>query len=67
MGRARAGVRAPLRGAVARLDPAVLLASARQDTHFYVCGPERLIEVVRVASRAAGVEDARVHFEHFSF
>lgn len=35
------------------------------DTHFYVCGPSSLIDRVRLAAGAHGVQAKRVHFESF--
>jgi hypothetical protein len=49
-----------------RLDVPSLMAHAAADTVFYVCGPERLIDAVRGAARAAGLADERVRFERFA-
>lgn len=42
-----------------------LLASARKDSHIYVCGPQPMIEAVREVARIAGWPAQRVHFESF--
>ncbi len=48
------------------LDAPALLAAAGPDTHVYVCGPAGFIDHVVAQARAAGLEDARIHFERFA-
>ncbi|WP_431049069.1 PDR/VanB family oxidoreductase [Roseateles sp. L2-2] len=50
-----------------RLDIAALLDrhQADADTHLYVCGPAQLIDAVRLAAEARGVNRRRIHFESF--
>ena len=48
-----------------RVDMTALMARAAPDSLFYVCGPARLIDAVRAAAMAAGVEQERVHSERF--
>jgi len=48
-----------------RLDAGRLIAGAAPGTLFYVCGPARLIDAVRAAATAAGVDSERVRFERF--
>ncbi len=49
------------------LDAAALLArAARDQAQVYVCGPAGYIEFIRAQARAAGIPDARVHFELFA-
>ena len=49
-----------------RLNVPRLIALAAAGTVFYVCGPERLIDAVLAAARAAGIPDERVRFERFA-
>ncbi|MBB2487512.1 2Fe-2S iron-sulfur cluster binding domain-containing protein [Mitsuaria sp. WAJ17] len=49
----------------ARLDPQGLVQAARPGTHFYVCGPQGLVNAVREAARRAGVPAEQVHSEAF--
>ena len=49
-----------------RLDAARAIALAAADAVFYVCGPQRLIDAVLAAGRAAGVAEDRIRFERFS-
>ncbi len=49
-----------------RLDVAALLHSASAEAVIYVCGPTRLIEVVREYARAFGLPEERVQFESFT-
>jgi len=49
-----------------RLDLGALFASLAEDAHVYVCGPKPLIDGVIEGARAAGIADARVHFEQFA-
>lgn len=50
-----------------RMDVDQLIAehADHDDTHFYVCGPAALIDRVRLAAQARGVQKRRVHFESF--
>ncbi|KAF1720168.1 PDR/VanB family oxidoreductase [Pseudoxanthomonas wuyuanensis] len=50
-----------------RIDINQLLKTHAQqaDAHFYVCGPSTLIDRVRLAAGAHGVQAKRVHFESF--
>ncbi len=49
-----------------RIDIVALLADAPRDAVFYVCGPARLIDAVRHAADAMGIDCKRVRWEHFS-
>lgn len=49
-----------------RLDLAGLLGGMEPGAHAYVCGPGPLIDAVRGAAQAVGVEPARVHVEQFA-
>ena len=49
-----------------RLDLAGLLGGMEPGAHAYVCGPGPLIDAVRGAAQAVGVESARVHVEQFA-
>ncbi|MGE8621040.1 MAG: PDR/VanB family oxidoreductase, partial [Achromobacter spanius] len=49
-----------------RLDLAGLLSGMEPGAHAYVCGPGPLIDAVRGAAQAVGVESARVHVEQFA-
>jgi ferredoxin-NADP reductase len=42
-----------------------LLERQSLGTHLYVCGPERMIEAVRLGARNAGWPDENIHVEHF--
>lgn len=48
-----------------RLDPHDLVQSAPPGTHFYVCGPRRLVSAFREAAQLAGVPAERIHTEAF--
>ncbi|MER1968262.1 PDR/VanB family oxidoreductase [Castellaniella sp. GW247-6E4] len=48
------------------LNAAGLLAAAGVGTHVYVCGPAGFIDHFVALARAAGIEDARIHFERFA-
>ncbi|HET8596346.1 MAG TPA: PDR/VanB family oxidoreductase [Castellaniella sp.] len=45
---------------------ALLDQAARDGAVLYVCGPAGYIEFVRAQARAAGIDEARVRFEHFA-
>jgi len=49
-----------------KLDIATVIANATRDAVFYVCGPERLIDGVRAATKKAGMVPARVRYERFT-
>lgn len=49
-----------------RLDLVALFAGLAEDAHVYVCGPKPLIDAVIEGAKAAGIADARVHFEQFA-
>lgn len=49
-----------------RINVAALIANAPADAVLYVCGPVRLIDAVREAATAAGIEDERVRYERFT-
>ena len=53
-------------GASGRLDLPTVLANADADTEVYVCGPRGFIEHVKAGARTVGLDDERVHFEHFT-
>lgn len=48
------------------LDVPALFAGADGNTHLYVCGPGGFIDAMVAHARAAGFEDARIHFERFT-
>lgn len=48
------------------LNIAGLAASVGAQEHVYVCGPKGMIEAVKSAMEAAGVEPDRIHFELFA-
>ncbi len=61
----------PVDGArVGRLDEAATAALVREhatgDTHFFLCGPEPMTEMVRRVLRGLGVGDDAVHVERFT-
>lgn len=61
----------PIDGArVGRLDEAATAALVREhaddDTRFFLCGPEPMIEMVRRVLRGLGVADDAVHVERFT-
>ncbi len=47
------------------LDVAALIAAQPADAHVYVCGPASLNDAVIAAARAAGWDEARIHYEQF--
>lgn len=47
-------------------DAAAALAQLAPDTHVYVCGPQAFMDAVLSAARAAGVDEAHLHWEYFS-
>lgn len=49
-----------------RLDLTGLLGGMEPGAHAYVCGPGPLIDAVRGAAQAVGLESARVHVEQFT-
>lgn len=48
------------------LNLTALAATVGADEHVYVCGPKGMIEAVKSAMEAAGVEPGRIHFELFT-
>lgn len=48
-----------------RIDIEALLSDAPADAMFYVCGPTRLIDAVRHAADALGVDRKRIRYERF--
>ena len=48
-----------------RIDPRSL-ATARPETHLYVCGPSGFMDWVIEQGKAAGLPDKQVHFEYFN-
>ncbi len=48
------------------LDARAVLAAADARTHVYVCGPSGYIDFILGQARAAGVDEARIHFERFA-
>lgn len=48
------------------LDIAGAAAAAGTDAHLYVCGPPGYIDFVLGHAHAAGIADARIHFERFT-
>lgn len=49
-----------------RLNIAELLQQGANDTHIYVCGPERLITAVQDIAGQLGISRQRIHFERFT-
>lgn len=49
-----------------RMDLEALLGGMEPGAHAYVCGPTPLIDAVRGAAQAVGIESARVHVEQFA-
>ncbi|KAH6655437.1 pyruvate kinase-like protein [Truncatella angustata] len=48
-----------------RMDVRQIFAGAGWNSHFYVCGPRRLMDAALAASKEAGLGDDEVHFEAF--
>jgi len=48
------------------LNIAALAGSVAADEHVYVCGPKGMIEAVKSAMEAAGIDQDRIHFELFT-
>jgi len=48
-----------------RLDLAAILASAPEDSVFYLCGPGRLLDAVTDVARNLGISCSRIRFERF--
>jgi len=53
-------------GAGTRMDIAKIMAEADQDSHFYICGPQALIDGVREEGRRLNIDESQIHFEHFN-
>ncbi|SOY68526.1 putative dioxygenase subunit [Cupriavidus taiwanensis] len=49
-----------------KLDLAGLLGGMQAGAHVYVCGPAPLIDAVRSAAQAVGLDPSRVHWEQFA-
>uniref|UniRef100_UPI003F494BF4 PDR/VanB family oxidoreductase n=1 Tax=Cupriavidus yeoncheonensis TaxID=1462994 RepID=UPI003F494BF4 len=49
-----------------KLDLAGLLGGMQAGAHVYVCGPAPLIDAVRTAAQAVGLDPSRVHWEQFA-
>lgn len=49
-----------------RLDLSNIISRARNNTHLYCCGPQRLMDGVEAAAKQSGVPDSAVHFEQFA-
>ncbi|MBB4817785.1 ferredoxin-NADP reductase [Pseudomonas alcaligenes] len=49
-----------------RLDLPALVAQLQARDHLYVCGPPALIDATLATARAAGIAEARLHWERFS-
>lgn len=49
----------------AMLDLDRLLRDVPPSAHVYCCGPAPMLDAYRAGARAAGIEEARVHFEYF--
>lgn len=49
-----------------RLDVEKLLLKSPAGSHFYVCGPQGLIDAVYSAAQTLGIEKSRLHSERFS-
>ncbi|WER49014.1 PDR/VanB family oxidoreductase [Cupriavidus sp. WKF15] len=49
-----------------KLDLAGLLGDMQPGAHVYVCGPAPLIDAVRTAAQAVGLDPSRVHWEQFA-
>jgi len=49
-----------------RIDIEAVLSDATADALFYVCGPQRLIDVVRQTADELDIDCKRIRFEHFS-
>lgn len=43
-----------------------LLAERRLGTHFYICGPETLVDYVKNVAVNSGVPDGAIHYEEFA-
>jgi ferredoxin-NADP reductase/predicted pyridoxine 5'-phosphate oxidase superfamily flavin-nucleotide-binding protein len=53
-------------GAGNRMDIAKIMNLASADTHFYICGPQSLIDGVREEAARLNIAASQVHFEHFN-
>lgn len=49
-----------------RCDIAKLFAGRKLGTHFYICGPEPLIDAVKSMAESLGVPAAAIHYEEFT-
>jgi len=53
-------------GAGTRMDIATIMAKASHDSHFYICGPQSLIDGVREEAKRLNINESQIHFEHFN-
>jgi ferredoxin-NADP reductase/predicted pyridoxine 5'-phosphate oxidase superfamily flavin-nucleotide-binding protein len=53
-------------GSGTRMDLAVIMARASHDSHFYICGPQSLIDGVREEAARLNIAASQVHFEYFN-
>lgn len=49
-----------------RLDIQHILNSAEPSTHFYICGPDRLLSAVNSTAQALSIPSSQIHYEAFS-
>ncbi|MCV6611501.1 MAG: PDR/VanB family oxidoreductase [Amphritea sp.] len=49
-----------------RMDLEHILSSASDTSHFYICGPARLIDSVITLARQQAIASERIHFERFA-
>jgi ferredoxin-NADP reductase/predicted pyridoxine 5'-phosphate oxidase superfamily flavin-nucleotide-binding protein len=53
-------------GSGTRMDLAAIMAKASHDSHFYICGPQLLIDGVREEAARLKIAASQVHFEYFN-
>jgi ferredoxin-NADP reductase/predicted pyridoxine 5'-phosphate oxidase superfamily flavin-nucleotide-binding protein len=53
-------------GSGTRMDIATIMSKASHDSHFYICGPQALIDGVREEGRRLNIDENQIHFEHFN-
>ncbi len=49
-----------------RMDITNILASSKDKTLFYICGPQTLIDAVRAEAKKQNIDTSRIRFEHFA-
>ncbi len=49
-----------------RMDISKILKQAASDAHFYICGPQSLIDGVREEAKRLNINESQIHFEHFN-